>query len=138
MRKFAFHMHLLSWYHLVSNIDFPLCEYIVLLTVLFLITDKRCETSSNRHFVRFHQDAARTTLLREFSGGPESFKDFIIPSNRVWFSFSSGNDYRNWGYKITIRGMGLRMKNDREALNSPLTFHGCQLLDVSCCSHVVW
>lgn len=98
--------------------------------VVLLSIDKRCETANGRHRVEFYRDASRTSLIRHFSGAVGSFRDFVIPDNQFWFAFESGSDMRLWGYKITIQGLGMRLRNDKEAMKESTFFLACEILEV--------
>jgi len=86
---------------------------------LLVTFDSRCHLGNDiLTRLSFYRDHDYQDLISQNNGrGAARYPSFVIPGDRVWFKFTSGNNNGLWGYKFKVKPIEYRL-DDKQALGS--------------------
>ncbi|GAB5369199.1 hypothetical protein AAMO2058_001385000, partial [Amorphochlora amoebiformis] len=86
---------------------------------LLVTFDSRCHLG-NDILTRlcFYRDGDYQDLISQNNGrGSTRYPSFVVPGDRLWFRFTTGNNNNLWGFKFRVKPVEFRL-DDQQALSS--------------------
>jgi len=86
---------------------------------LLVTFDSRCHLGNDiLTRLSFYRDPDYQDLISQNNGrGAARYPSFVVPGDRLWFRFTSGNNNQLWGYKFKVKPLEFRL-DDGQALSS--------------------